>query len=92
MPVAVRNLLDYSIIKSQAEALRIAAVERKANRLVMTFREDSKIDPRSLMRFVAAKKGARFSPDGKFEWSGFDYHGAEALDQIKAILKRFAAE
>ncbi len=91
LPVALRNLLDYSIIKSQAEALRIASVERKASRLVMTFREDSKIDPNSLMRFVATKKGAKFSPDGKFEWSGFDYHGAEALDQIKAMLKRLAA-
>ena len=89
--MALRNLLDYSIIKSQAEALRIASVERKASRLVMTFREDSKIDPNSLMRFVATKKGAKFSPDGKFEWSGFDYHGAEALDQIKAMLKRLAA-
>ncbi len=91
LPAAVRNLLDYSLVKSRAEALRIASIERQANRLTMRFREDSKIDPRSLMRFVAAKKGTSFSPDGRFEWAGFDYSGVEALDRIKGLLKRLAA-
>ncbi len=91
LPEAVRNLLDYALVKSRAEALRIAAIERKANRLVIRFREDSKIDPRSLMRFVAAKKGTSFSPDGRFEWAGFDYSETEALERIDGLLKRLAA-
>ena len=91
LPRAVRNLLDYALVKSRAEALRIASIERKGARLEIRFREDSKIDPRSLMRFVAAKKGASFSPDGRFEWAGFDYGEAEALDRIMGLLKRLAA-
>ncbi len=91
LPAAVRNLLDYSLVKSRAEALRIASIERQANRLTMRFREDSKIDPRSLMRFVAAKKGTSFSPDGRFEWAGFDYNEVEALHRIRGLLKRLAA-
>ena len=57
----------------------------------MRFREDSKIDPRSLMRFVAAKKGTSFSPDGRFEWTGFDYNEVETLERVKGLLKRLAA-
>ena len=91
LPAAVRNLLDYSLLKSRAEALRIASIERQANRLTMRFREDSKIDPRSLMRFVAAKKGTSFSPDGRFEWTGFDYNEVETLERVKGLLKRLAA-
>lgn len=91
LPRAVRNLLDYALVKSRAEALRIASIERAGNRLAIRFREDSKIDPRSLMRFVAAKKGTSFSPDGRFEWTGFDYGEAEALERVMGLLKRLEA-
>lgn len=91
LPPAVRNLLDYAVVKSRAEALRVTSVEQRGNRLVMHLREDSKIDPQSLMRFVAAKPGASFSPDGRFEWTGFDYNGGEVLNQIEVLLKRLAA-
>ena len=90
-PVAVVNLLEHSVLKRRAESLRIPLVARKGNRLTVKFREDSKIDPHKLMRFVAATRGARFTPDGTFEWTGFDYQGKRAFGQIHRLLGRFAA-
>lgn len=90
-PKAVVNLLEHSVLKRRAESLRILRVERRGSRLVLKFREDSKIDPHSLMQFVAAAKGARFMPDGTFEWARFDYRGKAVFAQIHRLLRRFAA-
>ncbi len=91
LPAAVVNLLEYSVLKHRAESLRIPLVERTGNRLTLKFREDSKVDPHKLMRFVAATRGARFTPDGTFEWAGFDHHGKRAFGQIHRLLGRLAA-
>ena len=91
MPPAVVNLLEHSVLKHRAESLRIPLVERSGNRLTLKFREDSKIDPHKLMRFVAATRGARFTPDGTFQWVGFDYQGRRVFGQIQRMLGRLAA-
>ncbi len=91
LPEAVNNLLDHSILKHRAESLRIPLLERRGNRLVVKFREDSKIEPNNLMRVVAATRGARFTPDGTFEWTGFEYQGTAAFDRIHRLLASFAA-
>ncbi len=86
LPEAVNNLLDLSILKHRAEALRIPLVERRANCLVVKFRRDSKVDPNRIMRFVQESRGASFRPDGTLEWAGFDDHGATAFDEIHRLL------
>ena len=90
LPAAVTNLLELSLLKHRAEALRIPSVERKGRRLVVKLRADSRIDPHKLMRLVAATQGARFTPDGTFEWAGFDYRGADIFRQIHRVLHRLA--
>lgn len=89
-PAAVRNLLEHSILKHRAEELRIPLLERRGERLRLRFREDSRIDPQKLMRFVAATRGARFAPDGTFEWPGFHYQGAALFEQLNKLLDRLA--
>ena len=91
MPPAVVNLLEHSVLKHRAESLRIPLVERRGNRLILKFREDSKIDPHKLMRFVAATNGTRFTPDGTLQWLGFDYRGRRVFGQIQRLLGRLAA-
>lgn len=91
LPPAVNNLLEHSILKHRVESLRIPHLERRGKRLLVKFREDSKVDPNKLMRVVAATPGARFTPDGTFEWSGFEDRGRAALDRIHRLLGSFAA-
>lgn len=90
LPAAVRNLLDQSLLKHRAEAMRVPLVERRGDRLVVRFRADSKIDPNKLMQVVSASPGVQFSPDGTLEWAGFDDRGREALDRIHHLLARVA--
>ena len=90
LPSAVRNLLEYSLLKQRAQSMRIPLLERRANRLRLRFREDSRIDPQKLMRFVATHDGAQFKPDGLFE-IGFDHGGKQLFAGIHRLLDRFVA-
>ena len=90
-PAAVRNLLDQAVLKHRAESLRVPLLERRGDRLVVKFREDSKVDPQRLLRIVSATPGARFAPDGTFEWRGFEYEGSAAFDRIRRLLDSVAA-
>ena len=89
-PAAVRNLLEHAVLKHRAQTLRIPSLERRGSRLKMRFREDSRIDPRKLMEFVGRTAGAAFTPDGTFEWAGFDHRGKALFEQIHSLLDRFA--
>ncbi len=91
LPDAVRTLLEHALLQHRAEALRIAAVERRGERLRVKFREDSVVAPDKLMRFVSATHGASFTPEGVFEWSGFSYRGRAVLDRVNWLLDRFTA-
>ncbi len=91
LPAAVQNLLAHSVLKHRAQSMRIPLLERRGDRLVVQLRADSKVDPERLMHFVAETDGARFRPDGTFEWSGFEAEGAAAVSQIQQLLERLAA-
>ena len=91
LPEAVRNLMDYSQLKSLAERLRVGSIERRASRVTIKFREDSKVDPQRLMRAVATTPGTSFSPTGEMIWSNAPQPGPELLDSLRDILKRIAA-
>ena len=91
MPAAVNNLLGHSVLKHRTQSMRIPLLERRSNRLKLSFRADSRIDPQKLMRFVAGTDGAVFKPDGTFEWVGFTYRGPVLFDEIHRLLDRLAA-
>jgi transcription-repair coupling factor (superfamily II helicase) len=63
-PDAVRNLLDFSLLKSAAQKLGIEAVDRRGGALNLKFHEASKIDPARLMNLVSNTSGAQFTPAG----------------------------
>jgi transcription-repair coupling factor (superfamily II helicase) len=63
-PDAVRNLLEFSLLKSAAQRLGIEAVDRRGGALNLKFHEASKIDPARLMNLVRETKGAQFTPAG----------------------------
>lgn len=91
LPQAVRNLLEHSILKHRAQSMRIPLLERRGTRLIVKFREDSRIDPARLMHVVSATPGARFAPDGTLEWPGLQESGPAAMARIHRLLGSFAA-
>ena len=90
-PEPVRNLMDYALIKSQAERTGIERIERRGQRLSLHFRDDSAIDPRRLMDFVRSTPEASFSPSGELTWAISDKPGPKWLSAAKGLLDRLAA-
>jgi len=64
VPEAVRNLLDYSALKTLAEQLGIEAVDRRHQVLNVKFHRETRADPARLMNIIRKTPGASFTPAG----------------------------
>ncbi len=63
-PVAVNNLLEFSLLKSFAQKVGVENIDRRSGAVNMKFHEQSKIDPAKLMDLVNSTPGAQFTPAG----------------------------
>lgn len=64
VPEEVKNLLEYSALKTVAEKLGIEAIDRRNSALNIKFHRETRIDPGKLMNLVSRTKGAQFTPAG----------------------------
>jgi hypothetical protein len=72
--------------------MRVEAIERRAQKLAIRFREDSKVDAQVLMRFVAQTPGASFSPSGELQWGPAPEGGSEVIASLSKALERLAGQ
>jgi transcription-repair coupling factor (superfamily II helicase) len=63
-PATVDNLLEYAVLKSISERLRISAVERQGARVAIRFHPETTIDPAALVKVVRSRKGVKLDPSG----------------------------
>ena len=63
-PSTVENLLEYAVLKSMCERLRISAVERQGNRIAIRFHAETPLDPATLVKVVRSRKGIKLDPSG----------------------------
>jgi transcription-repair coupling factor (superfamily II helicase) len=63
-PATVENLLEYAVLKSMCERLRISAVERQGNRIAIRFHAETTLDPATLVNVVRSRKGIKLDPSG----------------------------
>jgi transcription-repair coupling factor (superfamily II helicase) len=63
-PVSVENLLEYAVLKSMCERLRISAVERQGTRIAIRFHAETSLDPATLVKVVRSRKGIKLDPSG----------------------------
>jgi transcription-repair coupling factor (superfamily II helicase) len=63
-PATVENLLEYAVLKSMCERLRISAVERQGNRIAIRFHAETQLDPATLVKVVRSRKGIKLDPSG----------------------------
>jgi transcription-repair coupling factor (superfamily II helicase) len=68
-PSAVRNLLDYAVLKLQAIRVGASAIERKREFVTIKFSQTAAIDAEKLARFVASQRGSQFTPEGILKFS-----------------------
>jgi transcription-repair coupling factor (superfamily II helicase) len=63
-PPSVDNLLEYAVLKSICERLRISTVERQGSRIAIRFHAETPIDPAALVTVVRSRKGVKLDPSG----------------------------
>ncbi|MBI4873630.1 MAG: transcription-repair coupling factor [Acidobacteria bacterium] len=88
-PEAVRNLLEFSFLKTLAQRLGIESVERRQGMANIKFHAGSRIDPAALMDLVRITAGAQFTPAGILRLPADGTAGAASLlRQLKTQLMR----
>src|SRR5581483_10754354 len=90
-PQAVRNLLDYAVLKLVCLRVGVTGIERKRDQVSIRFRENAAIDPERLARFVAGQRGAHFTPAGILKFSLKAMRADEVLNQLRSLLEELAA-
>jgi transcription-repair coupling factor (superfamily II helicase) len=60
----VSYLVDYSVLKTQAERIGIQHIDRRQGVLNIRFHGESRVDPARLMALVGGTPGAQFTPAG----------------------------
>ena len=63
-PNSVDNLLEYAVLKSICERLRISSVERQGSKIAIRFHPETPIDPAALVSVVRSRKGIKLDPSG----------------------------
>ena len=63
-PEAVRNLLEYSSLKTIAENLGIERIDRRNGALQIKFHPETRVDATRLMNLVSRNKETQFTPAG----------------------------
>ncbi len=91
-PLAVRNLLDYAVLKLQGLRVGATAIERKRELVNIKFRQNAAIDPGKLARFVASQRGSQFSPDGTLKFSLSATAPEAVLETLRDLLEELAAQ
>ena len=64
LPASLENLLDYAVLKSICERLRISTVERQGSRLAIRFHPETPIDPAAVVKVVRSREGIKLDPSG----------------------------
>ena len=63
-PKSVENLLEYAVLKSISERLRIAAVERQGAKIALRFHPETTLEPAAVVKVVRSRKGIKLDPSG----------------------------
>jgi len=91
-PAPVRNLLDYAVLKLLCERVGVAAIERKREQVSIRFTESAQVEPARLAAFVAAEKGAQFSPGGVLKFTQRTAPAEEVLARLRGLLEDLAGK
>ena len=91
-PAPVRNLLEYAALKLLCKRIGVTGIDRHRDSVSVKFGENPGIDPEKLMRFVATKKGANFSPQGVLKYTLLASGAEQALGNLRDVLENLAAQ
>lgn len=92
LPDGTVQLLDVTSIKARCRELGVAKLDAGPKGVVMTFRDDTPIDPVQLMQLVRSRPGRmRLRPDSKLVITGVTAEPAARIATIRGLLNELGA-
>ncbi len=90
-PASVENLLEYASLKSLAEKLQVASMERRGEELAVRFHEQTLVKPEQLVSVIRGRKDLRLDPSGVL-WLKWKQDSEEGLlGSIRELLLELQA-
>ena len=89
LPKSVENLLEFAVLKSMSERLRIASVERQGTKIAMRFHPETQLEPSSVVKVVRSRKGIKLDPSGVL-WMELQ-RGEPAATALRSVLEGLGA-
>ncbi len=83
-PKSVENLLEFAVLKSMCERLRIAAVERQGTKIALRFHPETTLEPAAVVKVVRSRKGIKLDPSGVL-WMDLE-RGEQATGALRKVL------
>ena len=84
-PDTISNLLDYAVLKAQAERLLISSVDRKGGRVGVKFYDDTPVKPEQLVALLRSAQGLRLDPSGVL-WIDTGRGQGKVADEVRNVL------
>jgi transcription-repair coupling factor (superfamily II helicase) len=90
LPSGVLGLLDYAVLKAEAERLAVATADRRGDQIAIKFHEDTTLGPERLVKLIGKRRDLRLDPAGVLwlTWKiGKDGKGGP-LEAVRNVLKQ----
>jgi transcription-repair coupling factor (superfamily II helicase) len=92
LPNETKQLLDVTAVKVTCKSLGISKLDAGPKGVVVTFRDDTRVDPAQLMMLVRSRPGKmKLRPDSKLVVMGVPADAAPRMHAVKGLLKELAA-
>jgi transcription-repair coupling factor (superfamily II helicase) len=92
-PPGAANLLDYAVLKAQAERLAVNSIERRGDQVAIRFYEETPVEGEKFVGVIrehSGKGGLRLDPKGVL-WMDWKTFGRGVLESVQNVLRQLQA-
>ena len=92
LPKETQQLLDVTAVKVTCKALGISKLDAGPKGVVLSFRDDTAVDPAQLMMLVRSRPGKmKLRPDSKLVIMGVPADPAQRMNSVKGLMRELEA-
>jgi transcription-repair coupling factor (superfamily II helicase) len=85
LPPSVENLLDYSLLRNEAAALRVQSIDHNRDQCAIKFDANAQVNPEKLVALTTSRENVSLSPDGVLSLQVTSESG-EMLKELRNLL------
>lgn len=89
-PRSVSNLLEYAALRGKCQDLKIVSLDRRGNRILIRFREDTPLSPHQLVGFIHREPRLAMTPDGVLSLDVASVRPADLFRVLNEVLDEIA--